>query len=62
MQQVYSLIAKDNSIPTGILNLFIMSKQLVITGTILILVSIILGAMAAHALEKIVSFDLITTF
>lgn len=39
-----------------------MSKRIVITGSILILLSIILGAMAAHALEKVVSQDLITTF
>lgn len=39
-----------------------MEKKLVITGSILILLSIILGAMAAHALEKIISQALIETF
>lgn len=39
-----------------------MSKKLVITGLIFILLSIILGAMAAHALEKTISPSLIETF
>ncbi|WP_027419958.1 DUF423 domain-containing protein [Crocinitomix catalasitica] len=39
-----------------------MNKQITITGTILILLSIILGAMAAHSLEKTVSAELIATF
>jgi uncharacterized membrane protein YgdD (TMEM256/DUF423 family) len=39
-----------------------MEKKLVLTGSILILISIILGAMAAHALEKIISPALIETF
>lgn len=39
-----------------------MSKKIVLTAAILICLSIILGAMAAHALEKIVSKELIETF
>lgn len=39
-----------------------MSKKITVTGAILILFGIILGAMAAHALEKSVSANLIESF
>ena len=39
-----------------------MSRKIVLTGSMLILLGIILGAMAAHALEKVISADLIATF
>ncbi len=39
-----------------------MSKKIVLTGSIFITLSIILGAMAAHALEKVISTELIATF
>ena len=39
-----------------------MSRPTVITGTVFITLSIILGAIAAHALEKVVSTDLIEAF
>lgn len=39
-----------------------MKKSIVITSSILICTAIILGAMAAHALEKIVSTELIASF
>ena len=39
-----------------------MAKKLVLTGSLLILLSIILGAMAAHSLEKVISSALIETF
>jgi uncharacterized membrane protein YgdD (TMEM256/DUF423 family) len=39
-----------------------MSKNIVITGGIFILFGIILGAMAAHAMEKVISAPLIETF
>ena len=39
-----------------------MQKNIVITAAIFICVSIILGALAAHSLEKLLSQDLIETF
>jgi len=39
-----------------------MQKTITVTGSIFILLSIILGAMAAHALEKIIVPELIETF
>lgn len=39
-----------------------MEKKIVLTGGIFILLGIILGAMAAHAMEKIIQPDLIETF
>jgi len=39
-----------------------MQKKIVVTGVVFILLGIILGAMAAHALEKIISAELINTF
>jgi len=39
-----------------------MSKNLVLTASVILLTAIILGAMAAHALEKIISTELIETF
>lgn len=39
-----------------------MSKKIVLTGAIFITLAIIFGAMAAHALEKWIGPDLITTF
>ena len=39
-----------------------MSKKIVLTGGIFILLGIILGAMAAHALEDVISANLIETF
>jgi uncharacterized membrane protein YgdD (TMEM256/DUF423 family) len=39
-----------------------MSKKIVLTGGIFVLLGIILGAITAHALEKIVSAPLIETF
>jgi uncharacterized membrane protein YgdD (TMEM256/DUF423 family) len=39
-----------------------MSKKITLTGTILIFLGIILGAMAAHALEKSVSQQLVESF
>lgn len=42
--------------------IFIMNKTLLITGTILGILGIILGAFAAHGLEKLVDADAIATF
>ncbi len=39
-----------------------MRKSITITGVLFIILSIILGAIAAHSLEKIVSEDLIVSF
>ncbi len=39
-----------------------MSKKLVFTGSLFILIGIVLGAMAAHAMEKAISSELIETF
>lgn len=39
-----------------------MSKNLMITASVILLTAIILGAVAAHALEKILSTELIETF
>ncbi len=39
-----------------------MSKRTVITGSIFVCLSIILGAIAAHSLEKVISTDGIATF
>jgi uncharacterized membrane protein YgdD (TMEM256/DUF423 family) len=39
-----------------------MSKKFVVTGGVLIFLGIILGAMAAHALEKVVSKEMIEVF
>ncbi|NOQ73006.1 MAG: DUF423 domain-containing protein [Crocinitomix sp.] len=39
-----------------------MSKKIVLTGGIFVLLGIILGAMAAHALEDVISASLIETF
>lgn len=45
-----------------ILTPFFMSKKFVVTGGVLIFLGIILGAMAAHALEKIVSEAMLIVF
>ncbi len=39
-----------------------MKKNIVLTGAIFICIAIILGAIAAHSLEKIISTELIQTF
>ena len=39
-----------------------MDRKLVITGSLLVMLSIILGAMAAHGLKNILSAELIETF
>lgn len=39
-----------------------MSKKIILTGAIFIMLAIVLGAMAAHGLEKVVSENLIVTF
>lgn len=39
-----------------------MSKPIVLAGATLILISIILGAMAAHAMEKVISTEVMETF
>lgn len=39
-----------------------MNKSITVTGVILVLLSIILGAMAAHALEKVLNTDEIASF
>jgi uncharacterized membrane protein YgdD (TMEM256/DUF423 family) len=39
-----------------------MNSKLVITGSIFILIAIILGALGAHSIEKIVSADLLASF